>query len=331
MTERRIPVSVIATCYTVERLADLTALLDSLALQSYRNFETILVLEKSRELLEKVTELSKLKDYNGLKILFNAGTGGASEARNIGIREAGGDILAFIDDDAVASPGWLASVVETFAKNSGAVGVTGPILPIWESNRLAWLPEEFYWIVSCMPARAEVFEVRNAWGNNMCFRREAFHKSGLFLTSLGARGGGIGGKHELVGEDTEFCLRARRTCGKSIVCSPPAVVLHRAYAYRFKNSFVARRAYWEGYTKAIFKKSLNGMPEGTLNVEHRLLGRILFRLLPLTLMSFFRHPARSARRLMLITIALAGIATGYARGAVSGPQLIGAESCVEYL
>lgn len=332
MTKKHPLVSVIATSYTMERLGDLKKLIDSLQKQTFSDCEIIIVLEKSRELLGRIDEYLRQNGYSNIRILFNAGANGASAARNMGIRNARGEIFAFIDDDAVATPGWLAGIVSAFQTRTDIIGVTGPILPLWENERLGWLPEEFYWIVSCsLAVPAQPVEVRNAWGNNMSFRREAFQKGGLFLGKVGARGGGARGKHELVGEDTEFCLRARRVSGKSIICAPDVVVYHRADAYRVNSSFVASRAYWEGYTKILMKKALGNQHDDTLAVEHKLLGRILFKLLPLTLMGLLSRPAESWQRLKLIAVALSGVAFGYARGLFGDSGAFGRESCIEYL
>jgi GT2 family glycosyltransferase len=332
VTKKHPLVSVIATSYTMERLEDLITLIGSLQKQTFTYCEIIIVLEKSRELLDRVDDYIKQNEYDNVRVLFNSGMRGASAARNMGIRNARGEILAFIDDDAVATPGWLEGIVNIFKSRTDTIGVTGPILPLWENESLMWLPEEFYWIVSCAPVRSEQqIKVRNAWGNNMAFRKEAFEKGGLFLSEVGARGGGARGKHELVGEDTEFCLRARHTSGKSIICSPDIVVYHRADTYRFNGSFVASRAYWEGYTKILMKKALGNQHDDTLAVEHKLLGRILFNLLPLTLLRLLSRPTDSWQRLKLITVALSGVAFGYARGLFGDSGAFGSEACIEYL
>lgn len=332
MNETQPLVSVIITSYSMDRLSDLTALLDSLEKQTYPRVEVIVVLEKSQELLSSITEYVNQKRYPNVRLLFNSGVSGASAARNLGVRGAHGAVLAFIDDDGMATPGWLQEVVSAFEKRQDIVGVTGPVFPIWENEKLKWLPEEFYWIVSCMPVKsAQPFEVRNAWGNNMAFRREAFEKGGLFLTELGAKGGGSSGKHELVGEDTEFSLRARHASGKGIICAPQAMVYHRAYEYRFSNSFIASRAYWEGYTKVLLKKALGKQHTDTLAVEHKLLGKILTKLLPSTLGGLVTRPAESWRRLKLITVALSGIAVGYGYGMFQKADRLGGKACIEYL
>jgi GT2 family glycosyltransferase len=316
----------------MERFGNLITLIGSLQKQTFTDCEIIIVLEKSRELLGRIDDYVKQNEYDNVRVLFNSGMRGASAARNVGIRNALGEIIAFIDDDAVATPGWLSGIVNIFKSRTDTIGVTGPILPLWENESLMWLPEEFYWIVSCSPASpAQPSEVRNAWGNNMAFRKEAFEKGGLFLGEVGARGGGARGKHELVGEDTEFCLRARRTSGKSIICSPDIMVYHRADAYRFNGRFIASRAYWEGYTKILMKKALGSQHGDTLAVEYKLLNRILFRLIPSTLLGLISSPAESRQRLRLITIALSGTAFGYTRGLFGNSSAFGSEACIEYL
>jgi glycosyltransferase involved in cell wall biosynthesis len=59
---------------------------------------------------------------------------GIAEARNAGIREAGADLIAYIDDDEEAEPDWLAAMracLDRFAADA----VVGPVLPIFEDGR----------------------------------------------------------------------------------------------------------------------------------------------------------------------------------------------------
>jgi GT2 family glycosyltransferase len=316
----------------MERLGDLTALLGSLVKQTYPHMEVIVVLEKSLELQDSVSDYARQNGYSNVRLLFNSGPLGASAARNLGIRQAAGIVLAFIDDDALASPGWLSGVIDTFERHGDIIGVTGPTLPVWENENLKWLPEEFYWIISCVPAGMDKpVEVRNAWGNNMSFRREAFEKGGLFLTLLGAKNCVSGNGRELAGEDTEFSFRARRISGKRIVWSPEAVVYHRARAYRFSSGFIARRAYLEGHTKILLKKALGRRQPDILAVERKLLKGILYRLLPASLAGMASCPARSWRKLKLIAIALTGVAVGYTMGMFQKADELRDEACIEYL
>jgi glycosyltransferase involved in cell wall biosynthesis len=160
--------SIIITAYTTERLNDIHELLKSIKNQSYLNIETIFVVERSKELLEKVHSFAEEYNIPHLKVLFNDGEPRLSAARNVGIKKASGDIIAFVDDDVLLYPDWAENMVKAFYDDS-IFGVTGPAIPLWEDNSMAWFPKEFYWIISCTAGITEdrIKEVRNAWGMNI--------------------------------------------------------------------------------------------------------------------------------------------------------------------
>ena len=54
---------------------------------------------------------------------------GLSEARNVGIRAATSDVVAFVDDDAACEPEWLSSLMEGFEGDGDVLGVGGPVVP----------------------------------------------------------------------------------------------------------------------------------------------------------------------------------------------------------
>ncbi len=313
--------SVVITSYTLDRLKDILELLDSIKAQTYRNMDTIFIAERSRELYERVKAYAEEKAIPNMKVVFNDGEPGLSAARNLGIEHASGDIIAFIDDDALPFPDWAEEMVETY-KDGSVIGVTGAILPLWKDEPMDWFPSEFDWILSCsnFSAITERREVRNVWGTNMSFRREAFDSGGLFLTHLGAKGGGESGKHELVGDETELSIRVRRMTGKGIIYDPHIIVQHKVYKYRVTSVFIARRAYWEGYTKAMFNRSYrSNSGERLLSVETSLLRRILTRLLPSILIGFFRNPIIAWHRLWVTVTALSFVAVGYLSYSISSP------------
>ena len=318
MSEHSPLVSVIVSAYTMERQDDLLELLSSLEKQTYRNFEVILVIEKSHELFARLECYARSQDSPETTLLFNnSGEKGLSAARNIGIQAAHGEIMAFIDDDAVASPGWLEEMVKTYLSQPRAIGVTGSIQPRWENPSMEWFPQEFLWVFACTAYDdGTIRTVRNGYGTNMSFRKEAFNTCGRFNISLGAQGGGVRGKNELVGEDTEFSMRVTRLTGRQIIFNPIVAVKHRAYAHRLKRSFIIRRAYWEGYTKALFERNYRtGSAAITpLAPEKALLRRILFGLVPSCLAELFRRPVRAYKRLDVTFTILFCVALGYIKG-----------------
>jgi len=239
--------SIVVTSFTTERLKDIYELLDSIKAQTYPHIETIFVAEQTKELLDKVNHYASRKHIPNLKVLFNNGEPGLSEARNVGIKEARGYIIAFVDDDVVLFPEWAKEMVNAYDDDS-IIGVTGPAFPLWEDESMSWFPEEFYWIISCTTwcGWDEVREVRNAWGMNMSFRTEAFQKCGAFLNEFGYHKGPMA-------EDNEFSLRVRRKTGKRIMYSPKVRVRHRVHKYRLSQQFIKERAYWIGYSRRMMK------------------------------------------------------------------------------
>ncbi|MDD5190919.1 MAG: glycosyltransferase [Dehalococcoidales bacterium] len=306
--------SIVITSYTMERYQDATGLLDSIKIQTLPDIEIILIVERSFELLDKLKRYVRDINIHNTKIVFNDGEHGLSNARNMGIKESRGAYIAFVDDDAFPLPGWAAAVVEAY-KDPSVIGVTGPSIPLWEDPKLNWVPEEFYWIVggSGYSEWTEKREVRNVSGTNMSFRKEAFTQAGVFLTNLGAKGGGSSGKHELVGDETELSIRVVQKTGKRILFIPEMKVRHRVYKFRVTPGFVARRAYWEGYTKALFSNSYRKTikTKAALTVERQLLNRIVFRLVPDIATGFFKKPGIARRKLSMTVTAVFFVGVGY--------------------
>jgi glucosyl-dolichyl phosphate glucuronosyltransferase len=298
--------SIIVSSYTTDREKDMYELMDSIEVQTYPKIESILVIERSRELEEKVKGYGDNKKLN-LKVLFNDGEPGLSAARNLGIKEAKGEIIAFVDDDAVLFPEWAEEMVKAY-DDVGIIGVTGPALPLWEDRRMSWFPEEFYWIVSCTAWAdwKEKTEVRNAWGMNMSFRKGAFEHCGLFCNEFGFHKGPMA-------EDNEFSLRVREQTGKAIIYSPKVRLWHRVHKYRLSHKFIRERSYWIGYSRRMLRILYTNGKEAKdlLSPEHQLLRRIFTRLYPSIVVGFFRNPAIAWCKLRVTTTALLFVTLGY--------------------
>ena len=301
--------SVIATSHTLDRLGDIFDLMDSLGAQTYSPMETLFVAEGSRELYERVASHVAERRLPNARVLFNDGEPGLSAARNVGIEAAKGEILAFMDDDAVAFPDWAGEVVSA-CRSDSVVGLTGATLPLWDDEAMSWLPEEFYWLISCTgwTGWEDAREVRNAWGHNMAFRREAFQACGGFNNSHGFHRGAFA-------EDNEFSLRAKAATGKRIVFSPRARIWHKVHHYRLSLPWVVERSYFIGRSRRMLQRAAGAA--APLGIERGLLLRILTHLLPRTLASLPHHPALTVRRLGLITVSLGFLAFGYLSGIFS--------------
>jgi glycosyltransferase involved in cell wall biosynthesis len=307
-------ISIVTASYTMDRLRDITELLDSIQAQTYPNIETLIVTERLPELADSIRKYITEKGYTRVQVLYNEGERGASSARNVAIGLAKGDIIAFVDDDALPFPDWAEETAKTYAEDSSIIGVTGPILPLWEEESMNWFPWEFYWIFSCTYwDMAAITEVRNGFGTNLSFRREAFEGE-FFSTSLGVRGRGPSGWREPGAEEAELALRIKQKTGKRIVYNPQVRVRHRVYRYRLKARFITRRAYWEGYAKAMLNRWYRHTAgETVLSTEYKLLRRILFKLMPKILIRLFRQPVIALRQLWVMIVVLSCVAFGYFR------------------
>ncbi|TDI99034.1 MAG: glycosyltransferase, partial [Deltaproteobacteria bacterium] len=81
---------------------------------------------------------------------------GLSAARNAGIRAASSDIIAFIDDDAEADPGWLQALLEVYDSVPNALAVGGKADPIWDAPPPSWLDENYHRPLSLIDWGSEI-------------------------------------------------------------------------------------------------------------------------------------------------------------------------------
>lgn len=236
-------VSVVVCSYTGERWSDLVAAIGSLELQTVSAYEIIVVTDHSFELLVRVGQ-----ELPGVVGAASTRARGLSGARNTGIELTRGEIIAFLDDDAAATPTWLAELAAAF-DDPHVLGVSGPAIPAWPAGaRPAWFPAEFDWVVGCsyVGLPATTAPVRNLMGCNMALRREVFDAIGGFREGLGRVG-----RTPLGCEETELCIRASRHFPDGrFLYEPRVVVEHRVAGERASWGYFRRRCYAEGRSKA---------------------------------------------------------------------------------
>ena len=64
---------------------------------------------------------------------------GLSAARNKGIKEAKGDIIIYVDDDALVDSDYIRIYAEHFAANPDTMAAGGPIEPLYETQEPSWM------------------------------------------------------------------------------------------------------------------------------------------------------------------------------------------------
>lgn len=306
--------SIIITSYTLERLEDIYELIDSINNQSYSNIETIIVIERSRELFEKVKKYHSHNPRISLNTIFNRDQHGLSASRNLGIKEAKGEVIAFVDDDVVLFPNWAEEMVKAY-ENDNIIGITGPAMPLWEDPSMSWFPEEFSWIMSCTSwnDNNEIREVRNAWGMNMSFRREVFDSGDLFFPDFGLRNSQRLSWIDPPSEDVDLSLRVKRRTGKRIIYVPSVKVKHRVSRQRLTWKFIVQRSVSVGYQRRMLKRLYlnDNSCEKLLEQEQALIKRIFSKLLPDIGKGIFIHPIKSYRKLSVTTVILTCVGIGY--------------------
>jgi glycosyltransferase involved in cell wall biosynthesis len=306
-------VSVVLCAYTEQRWDDLLAAVASIQAQSTAASEIIVAIDNNPTLLARVKE--SLPDVIAVE---HTGGQGAGAARNCGVNLATGSIVAFLDDDAIASPAWIEYATSAFA-DQRVLGVGGAIEPIWDAEPPRWMAEEFYWTVGCTyPGLPTVpAPVRNLIATNMFMRRAAFLELGGFRAGFGKTGARSGT------EETDLCIRASQRWPQSIWLYDPAVaVSHRVPQSRLRLSYLTSRCYDEGVAKASIVRFLGG--QDGLASERAYTTRTLPRgfMQGLKAASFGRDAAGIARSASIV-LGLTATVTGYIFGKAA-LQLAGA-------
>ena len=301
-------VSVVICAYTAARSDALLEAVASLRQQSNPPCQVIVVVDHNRELLHWLR--SHAPDVVAIE---NAEQPGLAGARNTGLHAARGEVVAFLDDDAVAAPDWIERLAAGY-RDLRVIGVGGAVMPAWEGQRPHWLPEEFQWVVGCsyrgLPRERSA--VRNFIGCNMSFRREVFEQVGGFTRRLGRVG-----SRPLGCEETELCIRiSRHVPDRVLLYDPAARVHHRVPSERVTWKYFLARCHAEGISKAEVAR-LSGRAQGL--ASERAYAR---RTLPAGVWAAVRaaRPARAIAIVVGLATTATGFATGFATGAAAGAE-----------
>src|SRR4051794_15103423 len=173
-------VSVVICSYTRSRRQWLEEAVASVRAQTVPALEVVIAVDHNPGLFVWVQ--TTLPD---VVAVASEGPRGLSGARNAGVAAAQGDVVAFLDDDAVAAPDWLEHLVRPYA-DPAVLGVGGTIEPRWLGPRPRGFPAEFGWVVGCsyvgLPTRRG--PVRNLIGANMSLRRDVLARAGGVTSPL---------------------------------------------------------------------------------------------------------------------------------------------------
>ena len=224
---------IVCTYNRCQSLAKALASIAAQAIPAAWAWEVLVVDNNSKDQTRQVVEEFRCKHPGRFRYLFELQQG-LSHARNAGVREAHGDILAFVDDDVIAEPTWLQNLTADLHDGEWA-GSGGRVLPEQTFLPPRWLPIEGRYAL----APLSIFDAGpNAchlteppFGANMAFHKKMFEKYGCFRTDLGRCAESM-----LSNEDTEFGRRLM-AAGERLRYEPSAVVYHPVPMSRLQKSY----------------------------------------------------------------------------------------------
>lgn len=257
--------TVVICAHTMDREASLRAAIESVQHQTLPASEIIVVCDHNPELKSLITDA-----FPTVTVIANYAAKGLSGARNTGLANSTGAIIAFIDDDATADPDWLSVLADAYV-DSNVMAAGGNIAPIWPDERPSWFPPEFDWVIGCsyLGLPKAVGPVRNLIGCNMSMRRDYIESVGGFLTGLGRVGDNAAGC-----EETELFIRMQNQFPKhTILLTPQARVHHSIAPSRTRWRYFTDRCKAEGRAKAVITRAVGA--QNALSTESNYIRRTL--------------------------------------------------------
>ena len=125
---------------------------------------------------------------------------GLSHARNRGIKEAKGDILIYVDDDATVNKKYLQAYCTFFEQHLLAMAAGGPIIPVYETQKPKWMSHFTLPLITGYLYRGNRISAfksgKYPGGGNAAYRKSVFEKTGLFNVDLGRKGDSLMGAEE---------------------------------------------------------------------------------------------------------------------------------------
>lgn len=149
---------------------------------------------------------------------------GLSFARNKGIESAKGEVLIYVDDDALVNPKYLKTYYDFFEKSPSIDAAGGAIIPKYETSEPVWMTFYTKQLLTAYLYKGKTIKPfkKNEFpgGGNAAYRRRVFDEIGLFNTDLGRKGTSLASAEE---KDIFDRMRKRKM---QIFYLPEAVLYH---------------------------------------------------------------------------------------------------------
>jgi len=232
----------------------LGAAIDSVLQQDFYSYEVIVVdnasSDRTREIVAQRLSDPRL-DYVYEPII------GLSMARNTGANKARAPILAYLDDDAVATPLWLKSIDNAYQSNGKLAIAGGKVTLLWPDGitHPKWLSSELAGNLGAYDLGDHIIYIQEPGltprGLNYSIRRTFLEQVGGFNINLGRVGKNLLSNEEL--HMTELALQR----GWQVAYLPDAVVAHNVARERLEQTWFLQRGWWQGISEC-YREQLAG-------------------------------------------------------------------------
>lgn len=241
---------VIPTYNRAQLLKNLLDSMERLHIPNNTEWEVLIVDNNSTDSIQEVIDEFIKRKSLPLYYFFEKEQG-SSYARNRGIKESRGDIVAFLDDDEIVDENWLVSLREGFNSFQYA-GIGGKVVAKWTFTRPDWYTTEGQFRIVGPTAGHDLGDANAEYtldmplpgSGNLAVKRECFQKYGYFRTDMGPVGNDY-----IMGEDREFCLRLINA-GERLLYSPKAIVYNVVHKARVTKEYCKRYHFRFGRVQA---------------------------------------------------------------------------------
>lgn len=238
--------SVILCTYNRERY--IYNVLQSIAAGGFGDYEIVLVNNNSTDGTESECQRFA-KDHPEVAMRYCVEKQqGLSYARNRGIMESQGEVLVYVDDDAVVNREYLQTYADFFNRNKEAVAAGGPITPRYDGcEEPSWMSHYTRQLVTGelnLGTREREFP-KGAFpgGGNAAYRKSVFNEVGLFNVELGRKG------NSLIGAEEKDLFDKMTSRGMKFYYLPNAILYHLIPPKKLTQDYFDRLTYGIGVSE----------------------------------------------------------------------------------
>lgn len=182
---------------------------------------------------------------------------GVSLARNAGAWAARTPYIAYLDDDAIPAPDWIACIRQALRGSRPPALIGGRILPLWEAPLPAWWPHSLRGVLSIIEAEGQgEYRTRalprglEPYAANMIVHVLSLLAVGGFGTDLGRHGGAL-----LSDEEVQVAWKLQ-DAGHAVRYDSRITVHHQIQPHRLTPRWLLDRLYWQGASTVVTRRML---------------------------------------------------------------------------